>query len=227
MIKSHSTAVGIHSPEVFATPRQRRRLLLDLALRRARPGTGSSEVFYARRTAVNDWPDLRALLSGLRWAIVGGVATRAYMPERSTMDLNILVHPDDANEVWQRLRAANWTYMSALAVPGQLWTTQDGIEVDILEGRFPWIGEALSAPIVADANPPVIALPYLVMLKMEASRTIDLGDLSRMLGLASDAQLAEVRRVVARFMPADRDDLETLIYLGQLEMKFPPSQQIP
>lgn len=40
-----------------------------------------------------------------------------------------------------------------------------------------------------------------------------------MLGLASDEELAQVRAVVARYAPAESDDLESLIYLGQLEME--------
>lgn len=38
------------------------------------------------------WPDLRELLDGLRWAVAGGAAPRAYMPERVTRDLDIVVH---------------------------------------------------------------------------------------------------------------------------------------
>lgn len=46
----------------------------------------------------------------------------------------------------------------------------------------------------------------------------DTADLSRMLGLASEEELARVRAVVARYAPADTEDLESLIYLGQTEM---------
>lgn len=47
----------------------------------------------------------------------------------------------------------------------------------------------------------------------------DIGDLTTMLGLASDEELAQMRAVVARYAPAESDDLESLIYLGQLEME--------
>ena len=40
---------------------------------------------------MNPWPDLRQVLTGIPWVVVGGVATRAYMPERATKDLDILV----------------------------------------------------------------------------------------------------------------------------------------
>ena len=61
----------------------RRKLLLGMALRRARPGAGSSDVFLRERTAIVSWPDLSEILAGLPWAVVGAVATRAYMPERT------------------------------------------------------------------------------------------------------------------------------------------------
>jgi len=65
----------------------RRRLFLDMARRRAQPGTGSARVFLEDRTAVARWPDLTPTLAGIPWAVAGAVATRAYMPERTTQDL--------------------------------------------------------------------------------------------------------------------------------------------
>jgi hypothetical protein len=63
----------------------------------------------------------------------------------------------------------------------------------------------------------VLVLPYLVLMKLESSRLQDTADLSRMLGLASEEELARVRAVVARYAPGEADDLESLIYLGRLE----------
>jgi hypothetical protein len=50
---------------------------------------------------------------------------------------------------------------------------------------------------------------------MTSCRASDLGTI---LGLASEEELARVRAVVARYAPADTEDLESLIYLGQTEM---------
>jgi len=41
------------------------------------------------------------------FVVVGGVATRLYMPERMTLDLNILVRAEDARLVSQDLEEAN------------------------------------------------------------------------------------------------------------------------
>ena len=56
-------------------------------------------------------------------------------------------------------------------------------------------------------------------MKLETSRAQDLADLSKMLGLAADEELDRTRECVARHMPEASDDLESLIYLGRLEMK--------
>lgn len=173
---------------------------------------------------MKQWPDLRLQLRGLRWAVVGAVATRAYMPERNTADLAILVDPAEAPLVWERLRGAGWTHISDLAIGGKVWAMPDGLEVDVLEGHQPWVDEALATAEPDSHEQPIIGLPYLVIMKISASRTVDLGDLSRMLGLASDGQLVAVRRTVARYLPEDREDLETLIFLGRQEMGAPPGE---
>jgi len=69
---------------------------------------------------------------------------------------------------------------------------------------------------------PVLALPYLVLMKMASSRVQDTADTTRMLGLASEEELAQVRAVVARYAPEEIEDLESLIYLGQVEMGKTP-----
>ncbi len=164
------------------------------------------------------WPDLRELLDGLRWAVAGGVATRAFMPERMTKDLDILVHPADLAQLWHRLESAGYRLGPELGVPSRMVESPDGIEVDVIEGRFEWIDPALEDPARDAADLPVLDLPYLVLMKLAASRTIDLGDIARMLGLASDEQLDAVRSAVKRYAEKDSDDLESLIFLGRQEM---------
>ena len=171
---------------------------------------------------MNPWPDLRPILKGINWAIVGGVATRAYMPERMTKDLDILVHQNDGKAVIKRLEEAGYRMVSQLAVPGYLMISPDGVELDVLFGDYPWLKKALAHPGQDSAGYPVIKLPYLVMMKMEAQRVRDLGDLGTMLGWASDADLDEVRAVVKQYGPEDLDDLESLIFIGRKEQENPP-----
>jgi len=171
------------------------------------------------------WPDLRPILEGIPWVIAGAVATRAYMPERATKDLDILVRRQDGDEVRKRLEATGYRHISRLAIPGFLARSPEGVEVDVILGDYPWLEEALAHPRRDSAGYPVLDLPYLVLMKMAASRTRDFGDLGTMLGLASEEELARVRAVVARYAPAEIDDLESLIYLGQVEMEKTPLAQ--
>ena len=212
-------AIAAVAPDGQLTPAQRRRILIDICRRRIRPGTGSSLEFLRRRTAMNPWPDLRPVLQGIPWVVIGAVATRAYMPERATKDLDILVRREDGDEVRKRLEAAGYTFITHLAVPGFLVHSPEGVEVDVVLGDYPWLDEALAHPRQDPAGFPVLDLPYLVLMKLAASRVQDTADLSRMLGLASDEELAAVRAVVARYAPTEVDDLESLIYLGRFEMK--------
>lgn len=63
-----------------------------------------------------------------------------------------------------------------------------------------------------------------MLIKIASSRVQDVADLSRMLGLASEEELARVRATVARYVPNEIDDLESLIYLGQVEMGKVPKE---
>ena len=128
------------------------------------------------------WPDLRLVLRDIPWAVAGGVATRAYMPERVTKDLDILVRRDDGDEVWERLEAAGYKFITPLAVPGFLVRSPEGVEIDVILGDYPWLEEALAHLRQDPAGLPVLDLPYLVIMKIEASRVQDTADLSRMLG---------------------------------------------
>ena len=170
------------------------------------------------------WPDLRPVLGNIPWVIVGDVATRAYMPERATKDMDILVRQVDEKIVLARLKEAGYRYRSDLAVPGFLVVSPQGVEIDVILGAYPWLEEALSHPRRDPAGYPVLDLPYLVLMKLEASRGRDLGDLTTMLGLASEQELSGVRAVMARYAPDEIEDLEALIYLGQVEMGKRPKE---
>jgi len=162
---------------------------------------------------------LRNVLSGIRWVIVGTVATRAYMPERMTQGLDILVHEDEGEIVVERLKVAGYTLLSKLAVPGCLLCSPDGVEVKVLFGDQLWLDAAFDQLECDAAGYPVLSLPYLVLMKLLAPRTKDWADVPRMLGLASDAQLEQVGKAIDRYSPEDRDDLDALIFLGKKEMQ--------
>src|SRR6185436_5152313 len=103
--------------------------------RKGKPGTGSSHEFMQRRTAMNPWPDLRPILNEIKWVIVGGVATRAYMPERMTKDLDILVHQNNKDTVLAKLQQTGYQIIEQLAIPGYSLRSPEGVEVDVLFGN--------------------------------------------------------------------------------------------
>ena len=219
MVAPIPTPIAQIAPDGKLTVRQKRRVLLDMSLRRVRPGTGSSHEFMLRRTAMIDWPDLRKVLQGIDWVIVGGVATRAYMPERGTKDLDILTREADKETVLGRLVEAGYQVITPLAVPGYLLLSPEGIEVDLILGQYPWLKQALREVQYDAAGYPVIALPYLVLMKLSASRPQDVADIARMLGWSDESTLSRVRTIIAQYSPEDKDDLESLIYLGQQEQQ--------
>lgn len=214
------------APDGNLTPRQVRRFLIEMSLRKQKPGTGSAHEFLRRRTALNPWPDLREILKGISWVIIGSVATRAYMAERVTKDMDVLVHHTDGDEVMGRLQKAGFAVISRLAVPGYLLRSPDGKEIDVLFGKQKWLKEALSHPDRDTAGYPVLSFPYLMLMKVTAARPQDWADVSRMAGVASEEQLNEARAVVARYSPRDSEDLEALILLGKREMEMPKDSDV-
>ena len=175
---------------------------------------------------MNPWPDLRPILAGIDWAIIGGVATRAYMPERMTKDLDIVVHHADGEETIKQLEQAGYRIVSRLAIPEYLMLAPDGKELDVIFGDYPWLKEALKNSGQDPAGYPVVKLPYLIILKMTAQRAQDWADVSRMLGWASESELDKVRAVAKNYIPEDMEDLESLIFIGRKEQEFPPTDEI-
>ena len=89
--------------------------------------------------------------------------------------------------------------------------------IDLIALRADWLEEALNKPRMGPDGQPYIDLPWLVLLKLAASRSQDLADLSRMLGAAGDADLERIRDIVKKFGPTDAQDVESLIRMGRLE----------
>ncbi|MBE9175460.1 hypothetical protein IQ225_09360 [Synechocystis salina LEGE 06155] len=200
---------------------KRRQIFLSPIKKRVKPGTGRSLTFLNKRTWTLPATDLRQLIKDVPFAVVGGVATRLYMPERMTLDLAIIIAADKAQLAYQNLRDAGATKVSDLTIPGSQWNLPNGTSLDVLEINEPWLETALESPNYAPDGLPIIDLPYLILMKLNASRSQDLADISRMVGCATDSQLEKVRIMVAKYLPTATatEDLESLIMLGKLEQR--------
>lgn len=204
--------------QTIADPQaQRRRCFINLVKKRVKPGTGSSIAFLNQRTWNNFVVNVKAIIKRAPFVIVDGVATRLYMPERMTVDLDVLIKAEDAVLVYEDLEAAGSQKQNDLSISGSQWTLSDGTSLDVLEGNEPWVEAAVDSPNYSPDGLPVIALPYLVLMKLLASRSQDLADISRMLGGATTDQLQAVREVINQYLPTAKEDLESLIMLGKLE----------
>jgi hypothetical protein len=197
-----------------------RRFLISLAKKRQCPGSGSRWEFLLTRTANMNWLDLSPILGPIPFAVVGAVATRHYMPERMTQDLDIAVMGSDSDAVRAKLTEAGFSYIGELSIGGSSWMGPNSIVLDVLEQREDWWRDGISeAQNNRDLQElPIMPMPHLVLMKFCAGRLQDLADISRMLGLADDLSLEAVRDLFKTRAPEGLDDLESLVALGKLEL---------
>jgi hypothetical protein len=199
----------------------RRKQYIALVQKRVRPGSGSSLAFMQSRTWAYPVADLNRIIQKTPFVVVGGVATRLYMPERMTLDIDILVSSQEAPGLYQELNEASGKQIGVLTIGGSSWQLPDGTVLDVIESSEAWVPQAVQNPNIDPTGLPIVTLPYLVLMKLQASRAQDIADLSRMLGGADEALLGQVRTVVRTYMDDAAEDLESLITLGKLEYQVP------
>jgi hypothetical protein len=195
----------------------RRKQYIALMQKRIQPGSGSSLQLMSQRNMQYPVTDIGSIIHETSYVVVGGVATSLYMPERMTEDLDILVLTEDIAKLHQELIQAGSQQVGELTIGGTTWQLPDGTLLDVITSNQTWVSVALQSPNVSSLGLPIIRLPYLVLMKLQASRGVDMGDLTRMLGRADDEALAQVRSVIRTYMSNAIEDLESLIQLGKLE----------
>lgn len=199
---------------------------LRLALRRAARGTGSLSSFHNRRTNVQPVPDLTSVLAPLRWALVGGLALRAYMPERMTLDVDVLIHERDATAARRAFVDTGYDIVGQLSIGG--FTVRqpepDAVTVDVITGRDPWVDDALAGPHYDSGGHPVLPRPYLTLSKLQAGRTQDLADVQRLLAGTPPNERASTRQLVERYAPDLAEDYDSLVTLADLEFGLPQEE---
>jgi hypothetical protein len=198
------------------TPEQRKRLI-TMARERAKPGTGSDARRLRETGGCYGVPSIAKYMEKVPFVVAGGIATRLYMPERMTLDLDILVASEEFPEAEAALEASGCRRHGGLAIGGSTWVLPDGNHLDVIPLPDPWVADALAHPRRGPEGLPYIDLPYLVLMKLASGRLQDLADVSRMLGRADEKLLERVRGAVRRYREQDEEDLDGLIALGKLE----------
>lgn len=214
----------------FSTAANRRRFFLERGARRRTHGTGAGAalefLMQLRREELNVSPE--ELFGDIPFCVVGGVATRAYMPERATKDIDFLVNADDFPMAEERLRRVGYASLtddadayfkdSMLGLFGKRWRKGD-TGIDLISSKQPWVHDALMIDCRDQIGVRVIALPFLVLLKMDAARGVDQGDLERMLGRLHADEIEAVIATVTRYLtdPQAADDIRQYAALGRLE----------
>lgn len=213
----------------FETAALRRRFYLDVGLRKRPMGSGSAMDILMQSPREKLSIDMGSLFGDIPAAIVGGVATRAYSPERKTQDIDVLVEHERYAEALRRLESQGWRKVrdlvfsaGLLGLYGSAWL-KDGQKLDVLATDQPWAEEALAQKAYDQTGLRVIGLPYLVMMKIDSARGIDQGDLTRMLGLLDEADVERVVAVVQRHYgdPHGAEDVRQYAMLGKLEYWTP------
>jgi hypothetical protein len=209
----------------YRQARDRRRFYLQRGLRKRSRGAGSD----LRRLMELPREDIlvrpQDLFGDVPVVVIGGVATRAYAPERKTKDVDYLVEHECFDEAIAHLRMRGWQKRidlvfptSALGLYGQAWE-KDGTMIDVISTAQEWSSKAFDVPSYDQTGLRVIPLAYLVLMKIDSARGIDQGDLTRMLGRLDDEQVAAIARVVERYShdPQAADDVRQYALLGRME----------
>lgn len=162
--------------------------------------------------------------------VIGGVATRAYAPERTTNDIDFLFAPTDYENAKSQLRKAGYKKGVELFFPtttlelrGEAWHKEQ-LEIDIITTDQLWLRAAFEHPTFDQTGLRVIPLPYLILMKYESARARDVGDIERMLAPLPDSQIEDIIVVVEQHSadPEVAEELRQFAELGRLELQRSP-----
>ncbi len=213
----------------FEHPRERRRFYLERGLRKPPIGSGSDLDELWKHARAKLFIDMESLFGDISAIVIGGVATRAYAPERRTEDVDVLVEHARYAEALRRLESLGWRKVRDLFFPnaslglyGTAWRNGTN-RLDVIASDQSWAVEALAEEAYDQTGLRVISLPFLVLMKLDSARGIDQGDLTRMLGRIGDAELERIVRVVERHHgdPHAAEDVRQYAELGALEYETP------
>ena len=213
----------------YREARNRRRFYLGRGLRKQGPGSGSDlrGLMELPREIIMVKPE--ELFGDIPAVVIGGVAARAYAPERLTKDIDFLVDYERFGEATSLLAQRGWRKKVELVFPnaslglrGEAWE-KDGQAIDVVATEQTWGTEAFETPAHDQTGLRVIPLAYLVLMKLDSARGVDQGDLTRMLGRLEDGEVDAIVKVVEKHShdPQAADDVRQYALLGRMEWETP------
>lgn len=196
-------------------------MLVQIALRRAACGTGSSPSFFAQRTALQALPPLQQVLGPIPWVLVGALALRAYIPERMTQVAEILVHTRDSGAVCTVFTAAGYQVVEDSDSTGFRLQSADqaSLPIQVRTRQDSWLDAMLALPVYDVAGSPVLARPYLILWHLQVGQPQHLADVLRLLAYTSETQHVEYTQLIQQESPELLADLQMLLMLADLEFE--------
>ncbi|PDW00158.1 hypothetical protein CJ255_21040 [Candidatus Viridilinea mediisalina] len=146
------------------------------------------------------------------------MALRAYIPERMTLDVDIIIHADDEAPARAAFGAAGYRITGPLSIGGFTAHPSDSTApIDVLTSTAHWLEEALTTPSFDTAGFPVMPRPYLILLKLQAGRSQDLADIQRLLRGTSAEERSHMHAMIAHEAHDLVADFDALCTLADLE----------
>ena len=161
---------------------------------------------------------LKSLLpENLPYVIVGGMAAAYYQPARFTEDIDLMLLAEISTVVEQALSQAGWTQLGIISFGGSSWQSPNGELIDLLHAPDQsWVSAALDFPIKTPEGLPVIDLPYLLILKLSATRAVDISDIVGMLQQANEIEKQRIRQIIAAHRLDLLEDFDQFAAIAQL-----------
>jgi len=163
-------------------------------------------------------PDISAILGSIRWVLIGGLALRAYIPERMTLDVDIMIFEADEAAAKAAFAAAGYQLTGPLTIGGfTAHAVDNGAPIYVLTSAEPWFSDAVAHPTLDPAGLPAMPRFYLLLQKLQAGRTQDLADVQRLLRGTSAEERAAMRLIVSQYATDLVEDYDALVTLADLE----------
>lgn len=220
----------------FSKPANRRAFFIQRAFRLRTRGSGSDLDRLMMGPRSNAGFMASKIFGEIPVMLIGAHAANVYMPPRNTADVDFLVPHHRFQDAENKLAAEGWGRLRSLMFPnanlglyGSAWShPETNEELDLISSPQRWVETAFNSPIShAQNGARVLPLPFLVLMKLDSARTIDQGDLGRMLGRLDDPMIEKVISEVTKHYadPQAADDIRQYAEIGRWEYSVEPEYE--